>query len=103
MVFLKIRYFLPELFSSVIIIIIIIIIIIMVSCIAPFTSRTTGLIALYNIITPADLYTPEPSQLPGKHTKQAATERYSFRQAVTSRSFTVYSRVPLLHMGEVRK
>ena len=55
--------------------------------------------ALYIIITPADLNIPEPFQLPGKHTSGAG--RSTLYQSTMS--FTVYSRVPLLHMGEVRK
>ena len=54
-----------------------------------------------NIITPADLNIPMPSQLPGKHAVlQPVSSAMHYHSTM---SFTVYSQVPLLHMGEVRK
>ena len=54
--------------------------------------RTQG--ALHNI-TPADLYIPEPSQLPGKHTRCLSLLGEHTQHSTIS--ITVYSRVPILN------
>jgi len=54
--------------------------------------RTQG--ALHNI-TPADLYIPEPSQLPGKHTRCSSLLGEHTQHSTIS--ITVYSRVPILN------
>ena len=67
--------------------------IIMCTYIAPFHYV---LKALYIIITPADLIIPEPSQLPGEHTNALKPVGRAALNTLT-RSFTVYSRVPILN------